>query len=159
MSRTISVEIDGHGAGVHFSAAHFLIDHEKCERVHGHNYIVSAVAEGAMDAGGMVLDFTELKRALRAVVAGLDHHVILPRDGSLEPYHRGGEVRFEHHGREYSFPAEDVAVLEVPAVTAEHIAAALLERLRSELDVRGLTSLAVGVEEGPGQTAWARATL
>ncbi len=58
-----------------FSAAHFLQDyHGKCERLHGHNYKVYAHVRGSrLDKGGMLLDFSELKKLLRAVCDELDH--------------------------------------------------------------------------------------
>lgn len=58
-----------------FAAAHYLQDyHGKCERLHGHNYRVLAHARGnELDAGGMLLDFSILKRALKDVCAELDH--------------------------------------------------------------------------------------
>ena len=59
-----------------FSAAHFLQDyHGKCERLHGHNYKVYAHACGkSLNEGGMLLDFSELKKTLRDVCALLDHY-------------------------------------------------------------------------------------
>jgi 6-pyruvoyltetrahydropterin/6-carboxytetrahydropterin synthase len=61
-----------------FSAAHFLAHYKgKCERLHGHNYRVRAWARGGgLDEGGMLLDFGELKAALRAVLARLDHGLL-----------------------------------------------------------------------------------
>jgi 6-pyruvoyltetrahydropterin/6-carboxytetrahydropterin synthase len=58
-----------------FAAAHFLRDyHGKCERLHGHNYKVYAHVQGKiLDEGGMLLDFTELKKALKTVCEKLDH--------------------------------------------------------------------------------------
>jgi 6-pyruvoyltetrahydropterin/6-carboxytetrahydropterin synthase len=58
-----------------FSAAHFLRDyHGKCENLHGHNYAVYAhVRGGALDAGGMLIDFAQVKKHLRAVCGSLDH--------------------------------------------------------------------------------------
>ena len=58
-----------------FAAAHFLRDyHGKCENLHGHNYKVYAHVQGKnLDEGGMLLDFGELKKALKAVCAKLDH--------------------------------------------------------------------------------------
>ena len=58
-----------------FDAAHFLKDyHGKCENLHGHNYTVFAHAKGnKLDEGGMLLDFGELKSALREVCKTLDH--------------------------------------------------------------------------------------
>ncbi len=58
-----------------FAAAHFLSHYRgKCERLHGHNYRVRAWARGEkLGPGGMLLDFGELKLALRAVLEALDH--------------------------------------------------------------------------------------
>lgn len=58
-----------------FSAAHFLTKyHGKCENLHGHNYKVFAHARGRkLDEGGMLLDFTVLKKTLREVCKELDH--------------------------------------------------------------------------------------
>ncbi len=58
-----------------FAAAHFLRDyHGKCENLHGHNYKVYAHVRGSqLDAGGMLLDFTQLKAALKTVIGKIDH--------------------------------------------------------------------------------------
>jgi 6-pyruvoyltetrahydropterin/6-carboxytetrahydropterin synthase len=61
-----------------FAAAHFLSHYQgKCERLHGHNYKVQAWARGErLGPGGMLLDFGELKGALRAVLETLDHSLL-----------------------------------------------------------------------------------
>jgi 6-pyruvoyltetrahydropterin/6-carboxytetrahydropterin synthase len=58
-----------------FAAAHFLTRyHGKCERLHGHNYRVRITARGGtLDDGGMLVDFGDMKAALRRVIAELDH--------------------------------------------------------------------------------------
>jgi 6-pyruvoyltetrahydropterin/6-carboxytetrahydropterin synthase len=58
-----------------FAAAHSLTHYRgKCERLHGHNYRVLAYARGeSLGEGGMLLDFGELKGALRSVLEALDH--------------------------------------------------------------------------------------
>ncbi len=155
MTVPMSVEIDGHGAGIHFSAAHFLVDVDKCERVHGHNYIVSARVRGVPDASGMVIDFTVVKRVLREIADSMDHHVLVPGDGVLTVDVVDDEVRMEHDGRRYVLPARDVVVLDVPAITAENLAVSILRRVMSEITADNIESIAIGVEEGPGQTAWA----
>jgi 6-pyruvoyltetrahydropterin/6-carboxytetrahydropterin synthase len=65
-----SVRVEGD-----FAAAHFLKHyHGKCEKLHGHNYRVRLWARGdVLDEGGMLTDFSVLKKALREVLAGLDH--------------------------------------------------------------------------------------
>lgn len=58
-----------------FAAAHFLRDYNgKCENLHGHNYKVYVHVEGnELDEGGMLLDFTLLKTALKEVLSKIDH--------------------------------------------------------------------------------------
>lgn len=58
-----------------FAAAHFLRDYNgKCENLHGHNYKVYVHVEGnKLDEGGMLLDFTLLKTALKEVLSKIDH--------------------------------------------------------------------------------------
>jgi 6-pyruvoyltetrahydropterin/6-carboxytetrahydropterin synthase len=58
-----------------FAAAHFLKDYNgKCENLHGHNYKVYAHVRGSvLNEGGMLMDFSKLKTALRDVCKQLDH--------------------------------------------------------------------------------------
>ena len=58
-----------------FAAAHFLKDYNgKCENLHGHNYKVYAHVRGSvLNEGGMLMDFSKLKGALRQVCKQLDH--------------------------------------------------------------------------------------
>ena len=58
-----------------FAAAHFLRDYNgKCENLHGHNYKVYAHVKGPeLNEGGMLMDFSQLKGALRLVCKELDH--------------------------------------------------------------------------------------
>ena len=58
-----------------FAAAHFLSHYRgKCENLHGHNYKVRLWVRGTeLDEGGMLADFSLLKKALNEVISGLDH--------------------------------------------------------------------------------------
>jgi len=58
-----------------FSAAHYLSHYRgKCEKLHGHNYRVRLWVQGTeLDEGGMLADFSLLKKALKEAVAPLDH--------------------------------------------------------------------------------------
>jgi 6-pyruvoyltetrahydropterin/6-carboxytetrahydropterin synthase len=61
-----------------FAAGHALRGYKgKCENVHGHNYRVQLTVQGdQLDKIGLLLDFGEVKRLVRAVVARLDHQFI-----------------------------------------------------------------------------------
>src|SRR5690606_30570865 len=59
----------------HYDSAHFLRDyHGKCERLHGHRYVVEAgLAFEELGPGGMAYDFSEAKQKLRDIAGELDH--------------------------------------------------------------------------------------
>lgn len=59
----------------HFSAAHQLKAFRgACEALHGHNWKIEAyVTSHSLDDAGVVVDFRELKAALRTVMKTLDH--------------------------------------------------------------------------------------
>jgi 6-pyruvoyltetrahydropterin/6-carboxytetrahydropterin synthase len=60
------------GVTEHVDCAHHLPSHPKCGKVHGHTYRVEVVVEGEV-RDGMVLDFADIKREVRAVLADYDH--------------------------------------------------------------------------------------
>lgn len=61
-----------------FPAGHALRNyHGKCENVHGHNYRVRVTVQGAdVDENGLLIDFAEVKRLVRAVKDRLDHQFL-----------------------------------------------------------------------------------
>jgi 6-pyruvoyltetrahydropterin/6-carboxytetrahydropterin synthase len=67
-----------------FAAGHSLRNYRgKCENVHGHNYrIVITVAGEELNSTGLLLDFVELKKRLRAISDRLDHQFI----NDIEPF-------------------------------------------------------------------------
>jgi 6-pyruvoyltetrahydropterin/6-carboxytetrahydropterin synthase len=58
-----------------FSAGHALRGYKgKCENPHGHNYKVRVVLEGPdLNSIGLLYDFLDVKRIMRAIIEGLDH--------------------------------------------------------------------------------------
>jgi 6-pyruvoyltetrahydropterin/6-carboxytetrahydropterin synthase len=61
-----------------FAAGHFLRNYKgKCENPHGHNYKVLVTLQGReLDKAGLLLDFKDLKYAIKGVVEKLDHQMI-----------------------------------------------------------------------------------
>jgi 6-pyruvoyltetrahydropterin/6-carboxytetrahydropterin synthase len=61
-----------------FAAGHALRNYRgKCENVHGHNYRVQVTMEGEdLNPIGLLVDFTDLKKLIRAIVARLDHQFL-----------------------------------------------------------------------------------
>lgn len=65
-----------------FDAAHFLKDYDgKCRNIHGHRWkVVATVKKEKLEeqgqTRGMILDFSDLKAALRSLCDELDHALI-----------------------------------------------------------------------------------
>jgi 6-pyruvoyltetrahydropterin/6-carboxytetrahydropterin synthase len=58
-----------------FAAGHALRNYKgRCENVHGHNFKVQVVIEGErLDATGLLVDFLDVKEAMRGIIDRLDH--------------------------------------------------------------------------------------
>lgn len=154
------IAIDGNYSGIKFSASHFIPGHDKCGRLHGHSYILHLVLHGDKGEGGMVMDFVDLKKALRAMVDELDHRVLLPGRSSVVRIKRGDEVEVFVGAKRYVFPQDDVVILEIEQTSAEEMAEMVLERLLKEIQFTpNVRSVEVGLDEERGQTAWARREL
>ena len=72
----------------HYDSAHFLKNYEgKCERLHGHRYVVEvAVQVSELNESGIAFDFVDLKRHLRQLADEMDHQNLndLPQFEGLE---------------------------------------------------------------------------
>ena len=61
-----------------FAAAHYLPEYAgKCQRLHGHNYVVRVFLRGdTLDRHGMLADFGAVKAALDATLEQYDHYCL-----------------------------------------------------------------------------------
>ncbi len=120
-----------------FSAGHFITyNGDICERLHGHNYRVSAEVGGPLDENHYVVDFISLRDTLRGIVDELDHHMLLPTGHPLirvAPNDREVEVTFRD--RRWVFPRGDCILLPVPNTTSELLARYIAQRLSDDLAV------------------------
>jgi 6-pyruvoyltetrahydropterin/6-carboxytetrahydropterin synthase len=81
-----------------FCYGHRLLNYQgKCRHLHGHNgKAVIALEAGELDARGMVMDFSEIKRVISDWIdSNLDHKMLLHRDDPVLPMLRAaGEPVF-----------------------------------------------------------------
>lgn len=130
MIKETSVEVSGIG----FSAGHFVSEGGKCERLHGHNYDVSVRLSGEINSQGMVIDFRVVKAHLRLLCEEWDHRLLLPtRSPQIRVLTKGEQTEVKTPDREYSFPTQDVCILDVIETTAEELARILAEKLGASL--------------------------
>lgn len=149
-----------------FASAHFItFAGHRCETLHGHNYRVGVVVEGALDPESWyVFDFVALKRIMRKLCDAIDHKVLLATaNPHLQIAEQGESVTVAYDGKpRYVFPSRDCALLPVPNTTVEMLAQYLTTQLQAELAAgraTGLTAIEMEVEENFGQSATYRVRL
>jgi 6-pyruvoyltetrahydropterin/6-carboxytetrahydropterin synthase len=117
-----------------FSAAHFITYNGMCERLHGHNYRVSAEVYGPLDPNQYVIDFLMLRHKLREITTELDHIVILPTEHpQIKVVEEGDQVVATFEQRRWTFPRSDCRLLPIANTTAELVASYIGRRLLSAL--------------------------
>ena len=118
---------------IDFCYGHRLLNYEgKCRHLHGHNGTAVIVLEGPnLDACGMLVDFTDIKRLLRTWIDNeLDHRMILcERDPVLPVLKQMNEPlfllpdnptaeniakRIFEQAVEFSLPVKEVTLWETP---------------------------------------------
>ncbi len=152
-----TLRFDGWKLNLHFSSAHCIPFHEKCERLHGHQYAVHMEIEGELDKEtGWVLDFTQAKKVLKEIVGELDHRVLVPTaKGRVTHEITDKTVVMGIMDKRYVFPKEDCALLDISTTTAEQLATYILRQLTNKIEVPDTVhGIRVGVDEGYGQGAW-----
>jgi 6-pyruvoyltetrahydropterin/6-carboxytetrahydropterin synthase len=149
-----------------FASAHFItFAGHRCEGLHGHNYRVRVVVEGALDQDSwFVFDFVALKKIMKRLCDEIDHFVLLPTTSDrIRVVEEGETVTVAVDGKpRYLFPRKDCALLPIPNTTVEMLAQMLTERLLAELQSQGaktLTAIEMEVEENFGQSAVYRLPL
>ncbi len=77
-------QIDVAKGELSFAAGHLITyGGGRCERLHGHNYRVGVRIRGELNEDGLVYDFVALKRRIAALVADLDHKMMVQTANSL----------------------------------------------------------------------------
>lgn len=148
-----------------FSAGHFTIfSATERERLHGHNFAVSAEFLAEVGAEGMCFDYGVYKAELRAlcsewderfILAGKSPHLVIEEDGE--------HVWALFDGKRIPFLASDVLILPIANATLEEFSLLLLHALADDEEMlrqRGVHEIVVKVSSGPGQSAsslWRRA--
>jgi 6-pyruvoyltetrahydropterin/6-carboxytetrahydropterin synthase len=144
-----------------FSAAHFITyGGNICERLHGHNYRVTAEVQGPLDENHYVVDFIVVRDALQRIVQTWDHHMLLPtkhpeiRVQTMSDDTFGDQVEVTFRDRRWMFPREDCILLQIPNTTTELLAQLigmqLLEAIETETSTQP-TEMRLAVDENHGQ--------
>jgi 6-pyruvoyltetrahydropterin/6-carboxytetrahydropterin synthase len=138
---------------LNFSAAHFLMRHPKCERVHGHNYRVTIEIESdKLNSQQMIVDFLDVRDIVREICQKMDHHILIPTKAEdIEIKEMGEEMEVIANKRRYVFPKDDALLLPIEATTVEKISEYIYKQLKQS-PLKEL-KMKVSVEEAEGSIA------
>ncbi|NQX87953.1 MAG: 6-carboxytetrahydropterin synthase [Halioglobus sp.] len=136
-----------------FSVAHFTIfSATERERLHGHNYSVSAKIVAPMGANGFSADYNVYKSRLAKLCDSLDEYMVLPgKSPYLEIDKSGDSYRVKHGGDEMFFLQGDTLVLPIRNVTVEEFSRYLLDLLLKDSMEEDLREVELCIASGPGQ--------
>lgn len=135
-----------------FSAAHSItFEGGGSERLHGHTYRVAVEVYGPLNNSGYVVDFLVVRDALKDIIAGLDHRVLLPaQHPAIRVVTQRGEVEVTFAEWRWVFPEDDCALLPIANTTTELLAQHIGERLVAAIASSTGTPARVQIEIGEG---------
>ena len=143
-----------------FAASHMTVfpDGSK-ESLHGHNYVPSLTVRVRDASFESTIPFSRLKAGMRRIAAAWDEKVLV---ATRNPYHEtlrndGREFEFRLCGKRYVLPADEVVRLDTDNISCETLARTYFDLLEAELGTElhadNILSVAVYIEETPGQGA------
>jgi 6-pyruvoyltetrahydropterin/6-carboxytetrahydropterin synthase len=146
---TVCIDKEAHK----FSAAHFTIfSATERERLHGHNYSVSARIVAPMGDNGFAADYNVYKSRIALLCSELDEYMVLAGDS---PYQRIEEdddcYRVTFAGEQMQFLKSDTLVLPIRNASVEEFSRHLLQRLLDLSEGDDLREVELCVASGPGQ--------
>ncbi len=155
MERLTTIHIDKESHK--FSAAHFTVfTATDRERLHGHNFSVSAKIVAPVDNNGLTGDYAVYKNQIRKLCDSLDEYTLIP---SQSPYltieEDGAYYRVIHDQDTLVLLKADTLVIPVRNTTVEDLSHYLLEMLVEDkpfLEAQDIREIEVMVSSGPGQT-------
>ncbi len=136
-----------------FSAAHYTIfSASERERLHGHNYSVSARIVAPMGDNGFSADYNVYKNRLAELCDSLDEYLLLAGDSPHQSVaEEGDSYRVSYAQETMSFLRADTLVLPIRNVTVEELSRYMLGRLVEASAGDDLREVELCVASGPGQ--------
>lgn len=136
-----------------FSAAHYTIfSATERERLHGHNYSVSAKIVAPMGDNGFSADYNVYKNRLAALCDSLDEYMLLAGDSPYQKISEEGACfRVRYAEEEMLYLRSDTLLLPIRNATVEEFSSYLLQLLVQDSAADDLREIELCVASGPGQ--------
>lgn len=151
-----------------FNCSHFIAYRGYRERIHGHNYHISVKLTGTdeLSADGYLLDFGEVKKAVKAICADMDEYFLVPaKSDVLKLTMDDKQLLIEcEDGAAFSLPKTDVKLLPLVHTSAEEMARYLWCRVVRDIGIvplrnAGIQRIELSLRETEGQAATFRCDL
>lgn len=144
-----------------FSAAHFTIfSATERERLHGHNYSVTALIDAPVGDNGMCFSYGIIKQKVSELCEVLDEYLHLPSQSPFMQVTEDGDCYLaSFNGEQMRFLKSDTLLLPIRNATVEEYAWYVLnELLKDEALVQGkdIQAVTIKIASGPGQSGSAR---
>jgi len=153
MEKTATIEIAKEY--LNFSAGHFTIfSATERERLHGHNFLVSAKIESPVDENGLCFNYGNLKQKLKALCDALDEYMLLPiHSPFLNIETTDTEHLVQFNNETLRFNKSDCLLLPLRNTTVEEFSQLLLNRLLEDRDIKAydIRKIEIRVSSGAGQ--------
>ncbi|NPD87189.1 MAG: 6-carboxytetrahydropterin synthase [Asgard group archaeon] len=103
------------------ASAHMLVRHDKCAKIHGHNYQVEIEIEGELDENNMIIDFGLFKSNVIKMLKQFDHKTLIPsKSKDLQIETKDKQIIINTcEGKLYRLPREDVVFIPIESTTVE----------------------------------------
>ncbi len=138
-----------------FSSSHFtILEKNHSERLHGHNYqvVCELTVKSINEKLGMAFDFNKIKPHIEKLCTELDEFVLIPtKSPFLKIIKEKGQVQVTFGKKNYSFPKEDVKLLEISNITVEELARYFWSKLKPKLH-KEVKNMIITVTETEGQS-------
>jgi len=140
-----------------FSAAHYTIfTATERERLHGHNYSVSAKIVAPMGDNGFSADYNVYKTRIASLCDAWDEYTLLAGNSPYQTIEEtGGRFRVSYADQVMEFLCTDTQVLPIRNATVEEFSRYMLELLIRDSAGDDLHEVQLCVASGPGQKACA----
>ena len=140
-----------------FSAAHFTIfSATERERLHGHNFKVSASFIAEVGDNGMCVDYAILKKRVRKICDSLDEYTLIANDSEfLTISEKDKYYSVIHHHDELLLLKSDTLLLPIKNTTVEEYSNWLLQELvldKALMATCPISEISITVSSGPGQS-------
>lgn len=140
-----------------FSASHFLVGYEKCDRLHGHTYHVKVQLQYNQLESASPIDYRIINDVIQQELTLLNQKILIPSESSdiqMISNLNNKNWNIIVKGKKYSFPKQDVQILDsIDQTTSENISYYLHQRFSSWIQKNfpgSISSLKVEISENLG---------